>query len=458
MSKLALLVFSMALLFALPLTKADDECFSEGHTKVLELGQCVQTDNGYKIVLSDVSGSFNKTNNTMLLQAVFKVFDSSGLVETITLVPCTQQFCGAYYATRYNFSIDLINVFAGIGQTAYADVYVRSWTQYKEFMPIGGEASFPGLRVMLYDISGFPTNTYFPQATFRVYDSSGNLVKQFILQRGLAGQTQEIEDVTNGVLTHLLVAFAGIGQTAYANVGFKVVSATPTITPVPTATTVPCSNDVYAQCPDGFSYLKSSCVNGELHEVYYIVDPCLKHKTTTPPKPPEKQGKETFKLTLEEGWNMVSTPVSTIIPAEELPAFSPGAIITSTTCSPTKLWHYENGRYVSYGELTAGGKILGTGGFWVKTSEECKVELSAMYKNFGAFTLQPGWNQIGAFFEPTEFSSIETDCVVLSGPWRYNTLAKKYEKASVLEPGEGYFVKVASECVLGGSLPPVPPQ
>ncbi|NYZ78256.1 hypothetical protein H0N96_02530, partial [Candidatus Micrarchaeota archaeon] len=427
------------------LVKADSECFSEGRVKVLELGQCVQSDNGYKLVLSDISGF---PNNPLQLQAVFKLFDSGGgLIETIMLSPCTAQFCGAYYTTQHGLSIDLISAFSGIGQIAYADVYVRSWTQYKEFMPLGGEASFPGLRIELSDVSGSPTSgSYFPPATFKAYDSQGNLVKQFVLQRGWAGQTQVVEDVTNGVLTHLLIAFAGIGQTAYANVGFKTVSATPT--------PIPCSNDVYAFCADGFKYLKSHCVNGVLIEVQYSTDPCLMHgamptvrPSATPPAPPEK---ETFTLNLKKGWNMLSTPISDGAPPCTgvcRAMLWPGAMITSTTCSPAKLWYYENGGYQNYGMLADGGWVH-TGGFWVKVAEDCKVELSASRKNFGQVSLQTGWNQIGAFYEPTAFKNVQGACVVLSGPWHYNAFTKNYEKASVLQPGEGYFVKVASNCIL----------
>lgn len=473
--KVLVSVFALALAAALllPFVKADNPsaCFPEGHAKVLELGQCIQTENGYKLVLSDISGFPNNTNNTLRfpnntnntlqLQAVFKLFDSSGnLTETITLSPCTTQFCGAYYTTQHGLSIDLINAFAGIGQTAYADVYVRSWTQYKEFMSLGDVASFPGLRIELADISGYPTNAAFPQVTFKAYDSKGNLLRQFVLRRGWASQAQVIENVTNGVLTHLFVAFAGIGQTAYANVGFKTVNATPT--PIPTATTLPCSNDVYASCPDGYSYVKSKCANGVLTEVQYFADPCLNHSAPTT-KPPER---ETFTLNLKKGWNMVSTPVigtglckkGKVCPA----VITDGADITSTTCLPAKLWHYANSKYNFYGELApdvytaAGGAVFGPGGFWVKAVQDCKIELSASQKNFKPMNLQPGWNQIGAFYETTAFSVVKADCVVLSGPWHYNALTKKYEKVSILEPGEGYFVKVASACTLGESLPPMP--
>jgi len=451
---LFLSVFFVALLFALPV-KANGECFPEGHVKVLEIGQCIQTDNGFKIVLSDVSGSPSKP-----VPATFKIYNSSGLIESILLYPCATPSSAClnppYYYTTHNFSIDLINTFAGIGETGYADVYVRSWTRYANIMPIGGEASFPGLRIVLNDISGFPTGNAFPIASFKAFDSQGNLVKKFDLQRGGTSSTQVIEDVTNGVLTHLLIAFAGIGQSAYATVGFKVVSSTPT--PVSTATTLPCSNDVYATCADGFKYLKARCVNGVLSEIQYFADPCLKHGAPTvapsgiPPMPSEE--KENFKLALKKGWNMLSTPLYN--------SDSTKAVVSTTCSAPATLWHYENGKYVKSGELPpAKAEVLALlnpfDGYWVKLDEDCVVVFSGeSHVSLDGVSLNAGWNQIGAPFERTAFNEVKGDCVVLSGPWRFNAETKSYEKASVLEPGEGYFVKVASECTLQSKQPEMP--
>ncbi|NYZ78364.1 hypothetical protein H0N96_03110 [Candidatus Micrarchaeota archaeon] len=58
-------------------------------------------------------------------------------------------------------------------------------------------------------------------------------------------------------------------------------------TPVPTASPtigpVACTQDAYASCPDDSQYLKAQCVNGELNDVLYLVDPCEIHQLQPTP-------------------------------------------------------------------------------------------------------------------------------------------------------------------------------
>ena len=72
------------------------------------------------------------------------------------------------------------------------------------------------------------------------------------------------------------------------------------------------------------------------------------------------------------------------------------------------------------------------------------------------WALSVRWNNLGSPYDNIDFGKVSRACRVSSGPWRYNTAARKWEKAEVLKPGEGYFVKIASDCTLGISEQPKP--
>ncbi len=86
---------------------------------------------------------------------------------------------------------------------------------YKEFMQIGDEATAPnGVKVVLKDISGFPTGTqYQPPVSFDIYDANGNKIDTATLQEGGTNEYNKY-----GIVIIVWKAFAGIGQTAYAQV------------------------------------------------------------------------------------------------------------------------------------------------------------------------------------------------------------------------------------------------
>ncbi len=86
---------------------------------------------------------------------------------------------------------------------------------YKEFMQIGDEATAPnGIKIVLKDISGFPTGTqYQPPVSFDIFDANGNQIDTATLQEGGTSEYNK-----NGVVVIVWKAFAGIGQTAYAQV------------------------------------------------------------------------------------------------------------------------------------------------------------------------------------------------------------------------------------------------
>jgi hypothetical protein len=141
---------------------------------------------------------------------------------------------------------------------------------------------------------------------------------------------------------------------------------------------------------------------------------------------------------------MFSIPIDKEIDVEKL----------LSECDVTsRVWHYSDGNYETTDEIEA------THGYWVKVASTCKLTVSDGGINVEEFPeLEKGWNQIGAPSDPINFFAIIGDCNLVSGPWWFNSNSQKFEKARVLRPGEGYFVKVKEDCKLGLEIPPLPPE
>jgi len=157
-----------------------------------------------------------------------------------------------------------------------------------------------------------------------------------------------------------------------------------------------------------------------------------------------------YSLVLNKGWNLVSVPLTS-------------AKVEKTSCDNAKVFVYdplEN----KYRKVSLDSLYLETmQAFWVKAKDECKISfVGAPFKTDdieGRLTLFPGWNMIGAARDSATWDELKGSCKAKSGPWSYNTLERKWERAGSLVPGEGYLVKVVDKCSLGTSseLPPLPP-
>jgi hypothetical protein len=192
---------------------------------------------------------------------------------------------------------------------------------------------------------------------------------------------------------------------------------------------------------------------------------------------------EEFVLKFKAGWNMFSFPVdirsyltatrSTAVAEATVENVITGHIAeikptevtvvtvtipTERECeSPDHVWHYSNGRYIDV--LKDPSSLVNGWGYWVKMKSDCIVKMRGNKITIDDFPeLEIGWNQIGAPSEPVNFYSVIGDCNLLSGPWWFNSASRKYEKAQVLRPGEGYFIKVNDKCKLGSEIPPLPPE
>ena len=152
-------------------------------------------------------------------------------------------------------------------------------------------------------------------------------------------------------------------------------------------------------------------------------------------------------LKFERGWNQVSVPTNYTI--------SPDDIAKKCDISTT-VWYYnpQTGQYT-----TATTLRYGMTGFWIKANSECTYELDMPYYSLPTYPMTAGWNMIGAPLQSTAIANFAGDCKITSGPWNYSPSVGQYLYSSKLEPGKGYWVKVASGCKLGSAsdMPPAAP-
>lgn len=151
-----------------------------------------------------------------------------------------------------------------------------------------------------------------------------------------------------------------------------------------------------------------------------------------------------IQISLKPGWNMFSVPVNTTLNVNDI----------KTQCGTTNpIWRYNSSSslYESAAQVQPGY------GYWLKVSNNCYIQVSG--NNIERLPeLKTGWNQVGAFSQSVNFNDVKGNCNVLGGPWKYSPVTLRYELASILDPGYGYWMRVSSNCNLntGGSPPPTP--
>ena len=194
---------------------------------------------------------------------------------------------------------------------------------------------------------------------------------------------------------------------------------------------------VLNSCPTGYN-----CGDGVCVAIGNATAP-VENGTAAPPRPPASTPR--VKLDFRAGWNQVSVPTGYIVSLSDI----------QQKCSVTSAWYYDTA-LGQYSAATAFGN--GTAGAWMKAGSDCTYELDAPYASTWSVPLKAGWNMIGAPVSTAQFSDYAGDCKVTSGPWNYSPSQGQYAQSSMLEPGKGYWVKVASACTLGTNTPPGTPS
>jgi hypothetical protein len=162
---------------------------------------------------------------------------------------------------------------------------------------------------------------------------------------------------------------------------------------------------------------------------------------------------------LSRGWNLVSTAFAgaTITTTCKYKTECP-ACVAQTACEAAcrvvgpKLWNYDSAakRYDSPGALGAATLARGKG-YWVYAANDCSftVEYASDETPYWleGLELRAGWNQIGGPTHEIDLSELAggSNCDVRAA-WGFDARSNRYVKASKLEPGKAYFVRVARDC------------
>lgn len=165
-----------------------------------------------------------------------------------------------------------------------------------------------------------------------------------------------------------------------------------------------------------------------------------------------------YTLYFQSGWNLFSAPIYDGYKYSR---------IQSTDCEDERFFHYESdsttsGKYAVAGNIRQGANMEIGKGFWYKARQACSATLTGskfLSVDDDAFKipLYAGWNQIGAPYKFTSFGDMSGDCVLIGGPYRYDTRQRSWIRDEGMRPGIGYFVRVSGYCTLEGDAIPTPP-
>ncbi|RCK72084.1 MAG: Cell surface protein [Ignavibacteriae bacterium] len=147
---------------------------------------------------------------------------------------------------------------------------------------------------------------------------------------------------------------------------------------------------------------------------------------------------------LTSSWNLVSIPIN-IQPAL-------ASQIYPTATSP--VYGFENSIYVAKNTVKPGE------GYWVRFANSQTKNYTGAHILSASFPGKAGWNMIGTLSIPVSVSNISTypeNSII--GP--FYSYKNGYVRVTTLEPGYGYWVKLAGDCLLlynqgGGDV--VPPE
>lgn len=311
-----------------------------------------------------------------------------------------------------------------------------------------------------------PTEASALSASLEIIDPSGNTIKEVAVREG---ESVAIGDGKNSMLVKINDLSNSAGASgAYAQVAVSL-------------------NDISSQAATGIASAASQAavsikkvgtsttkITGSSRGVIEVESPKLRpypEDGDLPPSPPEESiPQEGMQITyrLNSGWNLISFPYYWLVNPECTGEMCPAMMIAPTvkvienTCDSNSIWHYEAYPTLNYRKYDLGSYVNPQmHGYWFRANSDCTLTIQGNNEiSPEGMALAQGWNHIGAPAKNVLFDKISGDCSVTSGPWRYNSAAKKYEKSEVLKPGEGYFVRVNAACTLGSGsnddLPPFP--
>jgi hypothetical protein len=201
-------------------------------------------------------------------------------------------------------------------------------------------------------------------------------------------------------------------------------------------TTCCCSNKApcpYECCEGQPEYYDRICANGCKCTPCVIgqpCPPCLCNEYTCENNQCVPKSQETYVLSFKSGWNLFSLP-------EKLRFSNPNKCTLQS-----QIWTYQNGNYVAVtGDLQPGVA------YWAKVKDDCEITVTGYPITIGDMPrLTSGWNMLGSASQPIGFGSVASTCEGLKGPYAFDSATQSWYLADTMQPGVGYFLKVANDC------------
>ncbi|MFA7289585.1 MAG: T9SS type A sorting domain-containing protein [Melioribacteraceae bacterium] len=132
-------------------------------------------------------------------------------------------------------------------------------------------------------------------------------------------------------------------------------------------------------------------------------------------------------VTIAIGWNMVSVPV----------------VLTNMSAASIYLDKVSNVYKFNEGYVTETSLLIGTG-YWVKYNAEKSINFIGSSSPTNKVAVKSGWNMIGAFDTQITVSQITTEPANSISTFFYG-FTDGYIKATTLDPGKGYWIKVNAD-------------
>ncbi len=146
-------------------------------------------------------------------------------------------------------------------------------------------------------------------------------------------------------------------------------------------------------------------------------------------------GDVTIDLDLKAGWNMVSVPV---VPDNT----APSSVFAGNDGMYT--WNPVSKSYV------VPPAIEPDKGYWVHVVSDLIVHVTGAPSTAGESELSKGWNMAGSMrlfvIDMDDVIDTPSDSIVRSSIYEWNQVDRRYDSATVLQPGKGYWINGVRDC------------
>ncbi|MBI5051192.1 hypothetical protein HZC08_00370, partial [Candidatus Micrarchaeota archaeon] len=130
-----------------------------------------------------------------------------------------------------------------------------------------------------------------------------------------------------------------------------------------------------------------------------------------------------YSLKVNSGWNLFSVP------------FLKGKALSST-CKNENIFVYDPD-LKEYKKKSVYSMESFDSSYWMKSTQECYVEFNVTSGWLRSLEfkkeLKKGWNFINTPYDRVKLTEVVGDCDLMSGPWKYNSESKSWQKSQLLD-------------------------